>query len=252
MRFLNTDHPLARGMLSFYVGVPGKMGAGAYFDLFGRAPGFFTPSSTAGWRTTGMPYHFGDCLVTSSVFPVFGTKWTLPTNACVAAWVYPTSVSIAQYWFSDGNIGEFATDLGVRIVWNSGSRHTSTAAPTANAWNFLASQRYGSTGSWTAETWQGTLGTPVKLNGSTSGITSNPTAPSSYGMGYPTLGFPGRIAMMAVWNRRILQAELFHLWHISRRGYPGLLISPDDVFAAAAGGGATAYPWHYYQQMMAG
>lgn len=47
--------------------------------------------------------------------------------------------------------------------------------------------------------------------------------------------------------------QIAELYSLSRRGYPGLLNWQRRYrYAPEQGGAVTAYPWHYYQQMMAG
>ena len=63
----------------------------------------------------------------------------------------------------------------------------------------------------------------------------------------PSFGMQGSVPFVGLWNRCLSTAEMREV-----AADPWQLVRRRSLFPVAAGGGATAFPWHYYQQMMAG
>lgn len=237
---INWAHPLAQGLEALWLGIPGLDGGNVWYDLANGRRATYVQVANNGWAPSTLPGHCNDIKSTNAVaYDIPDTTLTFPGDVTFAAWFNPTSVGAAMYLAvgRGPSVSEWAFDDN-RCVWGGLAILTATSDPATNAWNFIANERYGSTGSWTAEIWKGSLTSPVAANGTTTTAT-NPSGSGTgfiYGCG-SSLTWQGRVGMQAWYKRRVPQDQLEWLRQISLIGYPGLLnYYPDHVFRRVATG----------------
>lgn len=235
---INKGHPLAQGMTAFWYSVPQQAG-GDWFDLVSGLKAHIRTTSGPSRSPSTMPGHSSDFSFSGAnqirldigIVPQLALTGEVTTLACVNSpnWTSPA----APYVFGDA-IGQWAygtSSSKLRCVWNNAAFGTGATTLSANRWYMLGGVRYGSTGSWHAESWVGDYQTNVlKLDGSGSTAT-NPLAVTANGycIGHDgddsltSTYFNGHIASVAVWTRRLLAPEIGWWYANAPRGFPGLI-----------------------------
>lgn len=232
---VNRQHPLAQGLVAWWLCVPGIDGGKFWYDLTGFNHGTLTNmDSASGWRPAFNPGAFGNMLFDGTDdYVSIGTNaaLNLTGNCAIAAWILTSNTGANKYIAASSNSGITAIQIAFRkttadklqLLHNSGTTLTGTAALSTNIWYHAGVQRYGSTGSWTLETW---------LNGksdNSSSTANNPEAQSTFSIGRPGAAnqqyWQGRIDCVMVYNRRLASSEWAWIYNNTRTGFPGLLNS---------------------------
>lgn len=250
---VNRASPLNRGLVSWWMAVPWYMSGPRFIDLCGRNHGTLTNGPTwsgalgraggyGGVRVTG-----GSSIVLSLPAIASSQDFFLSFDVFPVSWPGPYTALLddsARDWSA------FFRESG-QLNYEDGPLFTlsgATAAIEAGKWSRLVMTRIGTASS-------------SYLNGATFagyGPTSSSLAAASVYFGNNISGggshFDGVYDNFRFALRGITADEAFAEYQSSRRGYPTELnrFRRRRGQAQAAAGGATAYPWHYYQQMMAG
>jgi hypothetical protein len=255
---VNWQSPLNRGLVSWWLVLPQRMGGLRLQDLCRTYHGTLTNGPT--WNgARGRPGGWGAIKFdnTSGQKVNIGTVTDLDLTAdfTVSCWFYSANTSTDGLF---GNAQDTVTQNfyvasfsgTIFVVWG-GTTISNTVTNSANTWTHLAVTRKGSSGSWD---WA------IYKNG-ISAASGNSAVNPSGGSYNTSLGFVftdnplnGLIDDVRVYKRALSAGEIRALYDDSRTSYPTTLnyINPFVPFQSAGGGGATAFPWHYYQQMMAG
>lgn len=242
---INWNHPLADGMIAWYLPVPGQNGFGSGRMINIVNPGEFTMnlsgfSSPYGgaWRgPAGAKGIWG-----SLYFDDASSNYCRFAGAMIAA--DPFTVSC---WFNkDADVGSTLFFLGSSssdtIYYLVGSTDSSGAGHQCTA----TKRNGGSTGTatsanlYTLNTWHHVLGTfmsntnrSVVLNGDTAGATTNTTNVTDPTMNRTSIGrfdrptpgghMSGRIGSVIVWNRVLPDKQQADAYLLGRNYYAGLL-----------------------------
>lgn len=251
---VNWASPLNRGLVSWWMALPGQQ-RGLYFrDLCGRNHGTLTNGPT--WQgAMGRPggsgaIDFGGLATSQSV--VVSSSASLPTTlVTVSAWVsadvwettagqYPGIVfrrvagSNNGWWIGtngDSDYVEFTTHDG---TFRSANVGYSAAGLSAGNWNLLCG---------TCDATNVTL----YINGvQKAQVAGGITAPSSQDVyigrnNADADTFDGRIDDVRLWNRALSASEVSALYHASRTGYQNELNWRRRTLIFDAGGGAPSF-----------
>jgi hypothetical protein len=265
---VNWDSPLTRGLVSWWLPLPQNSGGLRLMDLCNRFHGTRTASPT--WRGGIGPGSYGalNFLTASSQFVNCGASAAMQLTTSPLTLIvrfrpsgdYTTTQTLFACSTNTSGIQwglEFGrTDNKFTFLNNSGAVHlTSTASVSTDVDTHVVLVRGGSAGAWTFAFY---INGQTDATGSTAGNPDATSGTTAIGCYYNSGGaFAPATAVIAeamLFNRNLTQSEAKLWFDSSRQGHPLTLnyINPLSVFASAGGGGATAFPWHYYQQMMAG
>ena len=248
---VNYGHPLARGLVSWWLVLPWWKGGMRWQDITQkRLHGTLSGGTT--WRSLRRPGGYGclgfdgtDDTVTIANLPLMGNDATL------CCWVNGTSFSANKTLFCAQNGGSdnaLTMECGrtasrLSVVHSGSAVHTgSTNVPGTNVWFHAAFTRTGTSGAWTVTTYINGA-----LDSSTGSIATNPYPLSTPNTRIGTNpGIAGRYLSGAmddvrIYNRCLSAGEIRQIYLNSRLGQPGLLNRlwlPAREAAAASG---TAY-----------
>ncbi len=270
---LNWAHPLNRNLMARWQCVPNPGWSGMTFrDLVrgGRFPNDMTVLDTSPARVgnRGRPGGFGSLSFNGTnsslqTTTAAGDKFRASgiTTLTICAWINANTINATGHFVvalrDSGSSGWIlqVIDSGGKII-RFGALGSSNIDSTAGviatgAWYHIAivwvnsssvrffvnGQFVNAGGSTTIST--GSTGTPVVLGKSFSGTTRY---------------FDGLMDDVRIHNATFSDADIRAIFEDSRRGCPDTLNWLPEWYLGVpqAGGGATAFPWHYYQQMMAG
>lgn len=254
---LNEDHPLARGLLAWWLTLPQLgMGGDVLRDLSARYHGTFTniaqpATATSGWNRTTRYGGFGqiffdglnDYVALGTTLDVSSVPFTL------AGWIYPASNYNSDYRgvLTKGN-SWVATDM--RFAWTSltgtgavrlaqeGSDITFSYNPPLTTWTHIALvAASGGTSLYVNGILQESLGV---FTLGTGGATNATIGFTSNGIEDP---FSGAIDDVRIYTRALTAPTVLALYLNSLLGYPGLLnflpVGRQYGVTSAAGGRTT-------------
>ena len=225
---LNRRHPLARGLVAFYMALPHQAAGSTWYDLCGAnhltitslSAGYgFQPSNRPGGLRAAVKLDgTATCTRTASV-PISGFPCTL------ACW-YAPAVGTSEYGLmsiddggSSNQIGmeQFNSKIGVFLNAGGGEVYSSTTIGGSNTWNFAAGTYI-----------QGTQ--YAYLNGankSTAGASvATPTGLGTVRVGgnaFTSTKLAGQIDCALIYNRALADAEILALYLETKLGCPRLL-----------------------------
>ena len=242
---VNLTHPLAQGLVSWWLCAPGLDGGSKWYDLVGTNNGTLTSMTTAasGWRSTTRPGGQGHLLFDGSGHrvDVAGSAFTFATNSfTVALWLNYTS---GIYGLGAYNGSRWMLALGTtgRMCWAfygaGGSRDPYPGGfgggDLRGGWHHVACSFV-----------RATIGTGLDMNlyvdgafagttGSATNTSIGPSGPLQIGT-YNSQGssLVGAMDDMRIWSRALAATEIVDLYYNSRFGYPGLLNQTKKTFFA--------------------
>lgn len=249
-RPIDRHHPLARGLTSWFISFPGRIGGQYWYDLQGLNHGTFAGSPVApyGWNTKTRP----GSLAGSVNFNGSSTRVTIPGivrpgDYAIACWMNQTSNLANGY-------ATILTQGSARGFWTR-----QISATTYNlALNDLTETRSATT--LNTDTWYHVL---VSATGGTAtyyinglpdanhpAISGTSTWDSIGNDGIAGDSLKGFLDDVRIYNNRFFTAaEAFELYNNSRLGCPGLLrVRKHRHWAATTG----VFPWWTYAQPMMG
>lgn len=223
---LNRDHPLARGLASFWLTLPALVGGSKFYDIVGYSNGTLTNGPTWTNSICGPTASFDGVddyvLVTNPPIPTTGYTWAFT--------FYPFTAS------SSANGQPFILGLGndtLGFSWNHGSSQFRLAAYHRDASTnyFAAKVNNGSANRWTriVAAWDGST-----LRAYQDGAAGATASPSSIQTASGNMVFGGSstgnnnyvrclIPNVTVWTRALSPAEVFLDYELAFTGFPGLL-----------------------------
>jgi hypothetical protein len=237
---VNLNHPLARGLVGWWLVYPGLGGGQVWWDLANQNHGILNSmtASTNGWNGTTRPGGFGSMLFDGSASYVsmpHQIDLMLNTSTItVSAWAYANGSS-----FPATDIGIVSSVFDGECVFTLAGYHDSggggskqvSAGFYNGGWNVVTQSD-----SWSFGTWNHVVGTynqsnlSIYINGVLNNTRSMGVALPSGAMGWrigrrwdqPNI-WNGYIDDVRIYNRALSSAEVFDLYTNSRLGYPGLL-----------------------------
>lgn len=235
-----SDHPLNRGLVAWWLGLPNNSGGGTLFDLCGRNPLALTNSPA--WSPDRNTFG-GTRLVRSS--NQYATRASAVVSAVpftVSMWCKLTNVSESQYLFEIGtsnaafwSVNAQGAATSIRLVCNNNLVGTAAGTWTNGVW-------FNATAVFAANNDR-----RVYVNGGGKGTDANtvnvtPGAQTRIGS-YPDtgpLGPDGTVSDVRVWNRALDDGEVFAAYEQGLRGNPDTLrrwSRKVSVFGGVASGG---------------
>lgn len=241
---LVSQHPVNRGLLLWWLPLPQRTGGPTVFDLCGKQNGAM--SLGAAWSgSKGHPFPAwlldADALIqTGATVPEAGPTFT------VTGWFrHDTTLATTIYcglqarWRAQSN--------GTNMIFNDGVNDLSfTSLPIVlRQWFFFAFSLTGtSCVGYLDNLTQTITATAVATGGSRFYLGD---------IGFATYGIPGLMTDVRLYNRVLDPSEVRIVRDQGRRGHPETLNRlRRHWYISTASAAATAYPWHHYQQMMAG
>ena len=234
---VNLNHPLAQGLVSWWLALPGLDGGQKWYDVIGGYHGTLTnmTTSASGWRSTTRPGGWrhllfdgvNDNISTAARVPVA----SFSTGSTYIAWAQTTSTASSRGYGGDPSMPILGdTTANVWIGWGvtggvqnfmyagTGPFATGTVAVNDGAWHFLAVVHDRTTGNIQ-------LYTDGIADGSgTSAWNGIFPAVNSIGRGFSSSDlWNGFLDDVRIYSRALSAAEIFDLYANSRTGYPGLL-----------------------------
>lgn len=215
---IDRGHPLAKGLVSFWLPLPGRGAGRTLFDLAGRNDGTLTNGPT--W-TTG-PTGFGAVQFDGSDDYVL-TGLSIDKPVTVGAWVNPSSLASTRTVFGglpSGGWLQFRVETSGALRWvksNTADIGSGTAGVvSAGVWTWVMGT-YDASGNYT-----------FSANGvaAGSGTNSQTISPAAVAFGTNSLSemFAGGMAGMCAWPGRIFSAaDCSAVYDQARRGFPDLL-----------------------------
>lgn len=252
---VNWDSSLNRGLVSWWRALPDQQRGNVFRDLTGRNHGALTNAPT--WTgALGRPGGHGSLYADGFANPsqhVAASATTLSAYTFGLWAKLSGSVSASLALMQNHTLYARPSFDTFRVQFNGGAFPTqdSTVIPSSNVWYQIT------------VTYAGTSAGDTKLylygQDITAGTTVAIPAPNTTGITFPRGGaFAGQIMHLDdvfLYSRALSASEVTALYQDSLRGNPETLnwhrprrFAPEQ----AGGGGATAFPWHYYQQLMAG
>jgi len=239
---LNRGHWLAKGLVSWWLAVPGFIGSTTWRDLCERNNGTLTnmavPStSTSGWNAVTRQGGIGALAFDGTDdYVTMGSPTTLDNLSALSycAWIYPRTqgeslsgmIVTKTTGFDAIKTLALADNVGVnfraKIECSSEDMSISTAVNTItlNAWQHVVLTFDGTTGILYKNA--------VNIGSDTAVGTPFSDASNDFIIGNIADGsrtFDGFIDDVRVYNRALSASEVLFLYHNSRIGYPGLLYS---------------------------
>lgn len=222
------SHPLARGLLAWWLARPGRDCGPTWYDLTGRSRGTLTNGPT--WGRAHRPGGSGNVQLDGSDDWVdCGTAAALsPPELTILAWIRVDSFTPAYSAIVSRNDGSAYAQLFIK---SNGTLAVYCSQSFAN---------YDGTGSHTLAagtwyrigwTWSAASGIVGYVNGevdaTANGTGTQPVVAASFAIGHDTVNagrhFPGAIDDVKVWSRPLAAAEIRADLEESRAGYPGTL-----------------------------
>lgn len=226
-------HPDARGLMCWWLVLPGLNGGLRWTELVRGASGVLTggPYFTGSVRPGGYGQvsfdGSDDRVVIANKYPLIGGAET------ISVWVYGTSWSANKTIFANQN-GASDNNMTVEIgrtanrisVLHTGSAvHTgANNVPGTNQWFHIACVRTGSSGSWSISSYINGL-----LDSTTNSIGTNPyplDTPNVWIGGNPNISgryLGGAVDDLRVYSRGLSASEIYQLYQNSKAFNPGLL-----------------------------
>lgn len=250
---VNRSHPLNRGLLSWWLAVPGRIGNGNVLaDIAGNNPASSTalmPTQIAGMGVVGMAAHYdGSTQYARAICPAL-SAYTF------AAWVRfdnLTGASIVKNWgeISNGYLHWDASLAGPGIVrayvTATGGVAFATAGNTLStgvAYRLAVTAGGGNIDLYCngvsvgTDTYSGTLSSTLGYLGFGCKLTDDGSTRSLVPL---TTGTIGDVSM---WGRALSATEIAQLDYEMRAGYPGMLIR-DRTPSLMVGLGQAFRPWY--------
>ena len=239
---IETGHPLARGLWSWHIGLPGRVGNAWVSNLVrARPPAVFRAGALSpvwsGGDPTGLP-SIRQTGVAGQGCDVSGPLTPPMPAFTYAGFVFPTGTTYNAIYSTNSRIWFFlGPNQSVYFYTDAGNGEFVGSAPYScpnNRWHHVV---------WTREGASITNGMRSYVNGvqvgqvNTGDTTSFPA--TDYYLGVSASGFPfnGLIRDVMVWDRALSALEIAHLHREARSAYPDLLRRPRSVasyFAPAA------------------
>lgn len=230
---VNWSHPLNRGRVGWWIGLPPRDGGLGYYDLCGLNHG--TLNGGLAWGGTSRPGGYSELRGDGTAKYVDcgnGPAIGVTSNMSFACSVKLNATGTFVFAGKDASSGGRAWDLdttgsGARFYVNGGSNGIANGGTSllANTWYRLVGTYRNNGGV------NGTL--TVYINGigdggATTGDTSVPTATAALRLGSRSYsGFEqyvnGSYDDFTLWNRELTAAEVAADYELSRTGYPGVL-----------------------------
>lgn len=232
-QLVNAGHPLTRGLVTWWLPVPGLAGGPVLWDLVGTSHGVFNGmgATTRGWRSTIRRGGFNSILFDGTNTAFVGstntnTKWNVGTgDFAVAAWVrlnntitFGTLFNLDDGTTGNGIIMYTGSPNGGMRCWVANQVRNTTTTTTDGKWHHFLATRISGT------VFQYVDGTPDGSFASAGSVTANQhlrTGASFSGGG--SLPLPGYSDDIRFYNRGLSAAEVQELYDNSLQGYPGLL-----------------------------
>ncbi len=225
---VNLNHSLARGLVGWWMVLPGLDGGPMWYDLMGLNHGTLTNmGSGQGWTGTtraegqGAMYYSGSTgyvAVPSSPSLAFTSATQPRTYSC---WVNINAYGVFPMFISRGSTGD---ELRLNFnsgqpeyLYNGGSAITSPTAIPLNTWALVTGTYDGTTAS-------------IYINGvsqaSVTGTSASVTSRIAFGQRLNATGadpYTGWQDDVRIYNRALTAVEVYDLYVNSRLGYPRLL-----------------------------
>jgi hypothetical protein len=228
-RPVNGRHPLNRGRVAWWLALPGLTGGRQWYDLLGRYPAALSNVPADAWRGTARPGGWGAVGRSANAVDTAGVSVALPSMADVtlAFWLWYSPVAFyrvfAPLWTDIGGTKQFgfqpsadgSGNLTARIY--VGYFLYSGAAIPAGTWTHVAIVRSGST----AFIYQNGIQTLSQAGVDTTAVSG--TLGVVLGEGTSNPQTVQQLDDVAVYSRALSAADVFGLYDLSRRGYPGVL-----------------------------
>ncbi len=233
---VNLNHPLARGLVSWWLVVPGLDGGPKWYDVAGGNHGTLTSMASGyGWQRTMRPGGFGEMLfdgvssyIDTGKLVIAGTaSFTFSAWIC---WLATSSNYDLTVWNgADSITGGFGFyripgDNTIRAAWGSSVGMVTGPSPSNGTWNHLLSTYDGATHRFFVN---GALQGSVAYSASnfTSGTTNfgHLLADSAYWS-------KCRLDDIRIYNRALSAADASDLYNNSRLGHPGVLNQTKAIF----------------------
>lgn len=223
-------HPLAHGLMTFWLTVPGLDGGNKWYDLHGLRNGTLTNMSAGGggWKPSTRPGGYGHVLFDGTDDSVVGPSVQFSGAAeplTLAAWFNSSSIATSQGIVYTNNAGtqrhqiEVASSKFEALSRGAGST-AAVCAPTltSNTWYFGVG------------VWANSSSRKAYLNGgSQASDTTSQAISGPFGFGAGKSGgstpqpFIGAIDSVMCYSRALSAAEVHALYLESRLGFPELL-----------------------------
>lgn len=256
---LNTAHPLARGLLAWWIVLPPTQAGPTWWDRMQRYPGTLTNMDSGfGWQPTSRGGWYGEMrfdgvvdgaesqvnLGTASVWDFLDTTWTVhlrfrSTNTGNAFLITKRGVSDGGGWFirlqSDGSVR--ARIYGSSSAAVAAERSSVATGLNTNAWHSVTAIFTSNTVTQASNTItvyvdgvldQGSL----SVSGSDAAFACT-GCPLTLGADYANGGapLPGALDDIRIWTRALTAAEVLALHRATPPTFDGLLAAPEAFVA---------------------
>lgn len=225
---LNRQHPLAVGLVSWWLALPHWSAGATWYDIAGgRNNGAITPG-TGGWTGRFKPGQLSGSLLN---FDGSTSKVTVADNAnlkgmaalTISGWMYPRTTGGGAFgrMVSKNETTDYlvlinsATDIAGYVGGTAG--FSASGASFLNAWSMFTLAYDGANITMYVNK---TAGTPVAKTGAVPSSTNALYIGSRLAAGRE---FDGYIDDVKLWNRALPQKEINGLYSIGQVGYPGLI-----------------------------
>ncbi len=256
---VNWGHPLNQGLLGWWMPLPGISSGSRLDDLTNMGssgrPGTLTNMDNADWVGPISPGGWGALGFNGSDnFVNVGTGLAAPGVVSVFALISPANIDQGEQEIFAGSGGggsdqDYALEMNrtagrVSVVWTGGEFiMISDASLTVGATHLVGFTRAGVAGDWTVRLYID----GVEDSNTTTAVNPNGAdAPVSIGrLGDSDLFyFEGRLASAWLYDRVLSAPDVLSQYHLSLRGYPGLLNRLcRPLFVAAAVGAGIRNPF---------
>lgn len=255
---VNRASPLNRGLVSWWLALPQRGKGNTWFDIASTKHG--TLSGSPSWRgAMGRPSGYGalEVVAASSQYVDCGQPAATysATECTITGWMKRTAASgLSGFGTVGSSSGRFVCEFhSSGSIFFVADDVFPSAASNDLLWHHFAMVFVG--GSRVTGYMDG-----VQVAETATGVPATTSSAASQGnfligkveFGGGPLMADGSHDDVRAYNRALSGSEIAALYQDSLRGYPTTLnrVRPVSVIGEA-GGAATAFPWHYYQQMQA-
>jgi hypothetical protein len=235
---VNLNHPLARGLVAWWIAPPSLDRGNKVWDIVGQNHGAFNPSVT--WTTGSRD----SCLTFDGVsgYVDCGNASVLSFGSgdCSIGFWFKTTTStrstIVSKYLNPPDVGWLAD------VLSGGQLHFVITGPTTNNYNYFDTTASFNDGVWhhfvgvvkslvTSIYVDGKQAAGTNFTGGTVGNYNN-SVDVTFGRhnGAGSSYFAGSLDSTIIYNRALSAADVFDLYNSSRLGYPGLLNQTKKTF----------------------